>query len=98
MAAQVEFTERWLRNLKPDTSGKQLEFYDWKLKNGFGVRIGRRSKTFFIVYRSGGHKVRYTIGRYLWCHSRTLEKPRLRSMRTTWTPRQRQRRFTGSLR
>ncbi len=64
MAAQVEFTERWLRNLKPDASGKQLEFYDLKLKNGFGVRIGRRSKTFFIVYRSGGRKVRYTLGRY----------------------------------
>ena len=58
-----EFTTLWLKELK-SVPGKQLEYFDAKEKNGFGVRVGARSKTFFVSYRAGGRKRRYTIGRF----------------------------------
>lgn len=63
MSAQIEFTTQWLKELEP-VAGKQLEYFDSKLANGFGVRVGARSKTFFVSYRAGGRKRRYTVGHF----------------------------------
>ncbi len=60
----VEFTTQWLRVLKGEP-GRQFEFYDSKLKIGFGVRVGVRQKSFFLSYRTkGGKKRRYIVGHW----------------------------------
>ena len=59
--ATIEFTAQWLKELEA-VPGQQLEFFDTKLENGFGVRVGTRTKTFFMSYREGGRKYRATLG------------------------------------
>ena len=53
--AQVEFTERWLRNLKPDASGKQLTDCDPARVSAVRFAISRAPDTILTL---GGHRKR----------------------------------------
>jgi len=43
---QISFTDRWLRNLRPD--GTPSEFTDASCPN-LRLRVGKRSKTFSVM-------------------------------------------------
>ena len=56
------FTDKTLRGLKLPASG-QVDVWDTVLPC-FGVRIGRKTKTFFVGVRLNGRYRRITLGRY----------------------------------
>jgi len=56
------FTDKMLKGLKPRASG-QVDVWDAVLPC-FGVRVGRKTKTFFVGVRVNGHYRRITLGRY----------------------------------
>ncbi|MBK4733687.1 integrase family protein [Noviherbaspirillum pedocola] len=60
---RFDFTKKLLLDL-PFTNGKQVVYYDTKTK-GLGIRVGKRTKTFFVYRRvKGGRPVRITIGEF----------------------------------
>jgi integrase len=73
---RIHLTDIALRALKPTTT--QTTYWDDAVP-AFGVRVGRRSKTFLIV-RDGGHRIR--IGRYpvMSLHEARKEAKRLLSL------------------
>ncbi len=59
------FTERYLETLKPKAGQIQSDFMDTNADyRGFGVRVGRRNKTWFWFYPWGGRRVRLKLGTY----------------------------------
>jgi len=56
------FTDKMLKGLKPRASG-QVDVWDAVLPC-FGVRVGRKTKTFFVGVRINGQYRRITLGRY----------------------------------
>jgi integrase len=64
MTAKLNFTEAWIKGLKP--SGKRQEFFDTHTK-GMGLRLNTRGqKTFFLMARFPGskHPTRRTLFEY----------------------------------
>jgi Arm DNA-binding domain len=56
-------TELTLKSMKPPIKG-QDEYFDIA-PPGFGLRVSYKgSKTFFLVKRVAGHKVRFTLGKF----------------------------------
>jgi integrase len=59
------FTEKYLERLRPKDGAIQTDFMDTSPKfPGFGVRVGRRSKSFFLFYFWNARRVRLTLGTY----------------------------------
>src|SRR5262245_25829058 len=56
------FTDKMLKGLKPRGSG-QVDVWDTLLPC-FGVRVGTKTKTFFVGVRINGRYRRITLGRY----------------------------------
>jgi integrase len=56
------FTDKMLKGLKPPASG-QIDVWD-RVLPCFGVRVGRKAKTFFVGVRINGRYRRITLGRY----------------------------------
>ena len=61
--SSYRFTDKWLKGLKAPTSG-QVDYWD-ELLPGFGIRVGKKSKTFFVGVRVHGVYRRITVMRYL---------------------------------
>lgn len=61
MAEKIKLTQAAVRNLEP--TGKQVEVWDLE-QTGFGVRVGAKSKTFFVTSRVNGRVVRATVGKF----------------------------------
>jgi len=61
--SSYRFTDKWLKGLKAPTSG-QVDYWD-ELLRGFGIRVGKKSKTFFVGVRVHGVYRRITVMRYL---------------------------------
>ena len=62
----IDFTTAWLKALQHPDSG-QIEYFDAKLGSWFGVRVGKKTKSFFVRYRVGGRRGkerRVTLGRF----------------------------------
>lgn len=56
-----------MARVRSDADQVQVDWYDtWQPRAGvsFVLRVGRKSKTFALFYRSGGRRHRYTLGRY----------------------------------
>ncbi len=62
----TKLTDRKLQSLTPPTGKRQEEFYDTEFTGGsFGVLIGPRTKSFFVLYRNqSGKKRRVSLGIY----------------------------------
>lgn len=60
--AQLRLTKTVIDRLEHPAAGQVL-YYDTALR-GFGVRIGRDSKSYFAEKRLNGRSVRITIGRH----------------------------------
>src|SRR5712671_3683420 len=61
LVATITLTQRAVDALKPPPSGR-AEYFDRTLP-GFGLRVAEGGrKTWFVMYRVGGKKVRETIG------------------------------------
>lgn len=63
-----KFTDVFLRNLKPHPTG-QMDYVDTisphpTVGGRLGVRVGKRTKTFFVRYSINGKKRRLSIGKY----------------------------------
>lgn len=64
---QQKFTSAFVERVKPDPSLPQVDYTDtWQPRPGvsFGLRVGKRTKTFVLFYRHKGKWQRYTLGRY----------------------------------
>jgi hypothetical protein len=61
--SSYRFTDKWLKGLKAPTSA-QVDYWD-ELLPGFGIRVGKKSKTFFVGVRVHGVYRRITVMRYL---------------------------------
>ena len=61
--SSYRFTDKWLKGLKAPSSG-QVDYWD-ELLRGFGIRVGKKSKTFFVGVRVHGVYRRITVMRYL---------------------------------
>lgn len=62
-----KFTAAWVDRVKPDADKPQIDYTDqWQPRPGvsFGLRVGKRSKTFVLFYRSDGRWQRLSLGRY----------------------------------
>src|SRR4029450_6004870 len=59
MMPTQRFTDKMLKGLKPTSSG-QVDYWD-ELLPGFGVRVGKKSKSFFVGIRINGKYRRITI-------------------------------------
>jgi len=60
-------TANFVERVKPDPHQSQVDYTDtWRPRPGvsFGLRVGRRTKTFVMFYRSNGRWQRLTLGRY----------------------------------
>lgn len=62
------FTDVFIRNLKFGDQG-QIDYVDeTPPRSGsqgvLGIRVGKRTKTWFVRYRANGKKRRHTLGRY----------------------------------
>ncbi|MGD9799633.1 MAG: integrase arm-type DNA-binding domain-containing protein [Parvularculaceae bacterium] len=78
--AQINFTDRWLRNVAP--KGPQSEFIDASCPN-LRVRVGKRSKTFSVMIGDAGSRRRVTLGKY---PGLTLAEARHKASATTEDP------------
>jgi integrase len=58
----MRFTDTYVRSLSLRESG-QRDYYDDALP-GFGLRVGKTAKTFFLVAGATTRRKRYTLGRY----------------------------------
>ncbi len=81
MPNKIRFTDIAVRAIKP--TERQTTFWDEALP-AFGVRVGRRSKTFLVV-RDGGHRVK--IGRYPAMSLQDARKEAKRVLALAETPR-----------
>ena len=57
------FTDKMIRGLKHPTSGQRDVWESGKIK-GFGIRVGKETKTFFVGVRVNGKYRRISIGQY----------------------------------
>jgi integrase len=57
------FTDKMIRGLKHPASGQQDVWEGGKIK-GFGIRVGKETKTFFVGVRVNGKYRRISIGQY----------------------------------
>jgi integrase len=57
------FTDKMIRGLKHPASGQRDVWESGKIK-GFGIRVGKETKTFFVGVRVKGKYKRFTIGQY----------------------------------
>ena len=57
------FTDKMIRGLKHPAEGQQDVWEGGKIK-GFGIRVGKETKTFFVGIRVNGKYRRVTIGQY----------------------------------
>lgn len=60
---KVKLTTKTVENAKSPVPGLQIDLFDASLP-AFGLRVGERRKTWFIIYRHGGKQKRHTIGHY----------------------------------
>jgi integrase len=61
---QKALTHAVVEGLKPPADRLQLDVWDQR-KPGFGIRVTKNgTKTWLLMYRQGGRKVRYTLGRF----------------------------------
>ena len=59
----IKITKIAVDKLAIPEKGKQVDYFDGELK-GFGVRVSSSGKTYFVIKRVNGRKVRVTIGRH----------------------------------
>ena len=57
------FTDKQIKGLKHPAAGQYDVFEGGKLK-AFGIRVGKRTKTFFVSVRINGKPKRVTVGQY----------------------------------
>jgi integrase len=57
------FTDKMIRGLKHPTEG-QVDVWEGGKIKGFGIRVGKETKTFFVGIRVNGKYRRVTIGQY----------------------------------
>lgn len=58
----AKFTKKFIENLELPATGQQVIFDDTII--GFGVRLSRTTRTYFVQGRVNGKKLRVTIGRH----------------------------------
>lgn len=61
--ATMKITKAAVDKLPTLEKGNQIDYFDTELK-GFGVRVSHTGKTYFVMKRVKGNKVRVTIGRH----------------------------------
>lgn len=64
MERTFKFTSLAIKNMKCADDGKQLDYFDDGPKPKLGIRVGGRSKTWFIAYQLNGKRHRYSLGYY----------------------------------
>ena len=57
------FTDKQIKGLKHPAAG-QYDVFEGGNRPGFGIRVGRKTKTFFVSVRINGKPERITIGQY----------------------------------
>lgn len=60
---KVKLTAKVVENATTPAPGLQLDLFDATLP-AFGLRVGDRRKTWFLIYRFGGKQKRLTLGHY----------------------------------
>ncbi|MBP2291067.1 tyrosine-type recombinase/integrase [Azospirillum rugosum] len=60
---KVKLTTKVVENAKTPAPGVQIDLFDATLP-AFGLRVGERRKTWFIIYRFGGKQKRLTLGHF----------------------------------
>ena len=63
MSEKLKFTQHSVKNLQLSDNTKQSDFWDTD-QAGFGIRVGAKSKTFFVASRVKGRMVRSTVGKF----------------------------------
>ena len=57
------FTDKQIKGMKRPAAG-QYDVFEGGNRPGFGIRVGRKTKTFFVSVRINGKPERITIGQY----------------------------------
>ncbi|QCO05423.1 tyrosine-type recombinase/integrase [Azospirillum argentinense] len=60
---KVKLNAKVVENARTPVPGVQLDLFDASLP-AFGLRVGDRRKTWFVIYRFGGKQKRLTLGHY----------------------------------
>ncbi|CAO3445662.1 hypothetical protein [Azospirillum argentinense] len=60
---KVKLTTKTVENAKTPAPGLQIDLFDVSMP-AFGLRVGERRKTWFIIYRHGGKQKRHTLGHF----------------------------------
>lgn len=63
MAEKLKLTQAVVKNFRLSEGAKQSDILDTE-QPGFGVRVGAKSKTFFVTSRVNGRVVRATVGKF----------------------------------